>query len=86
MNDIPSTLTSLIESAKRLEAEVGRLHRENQRLNDRRSNRKKLTLREVQNIRELNQRTGWTQKQIAEAFDINPATVSRIVRKIYWQK
>jgi DNA-binding NarL/FixJ family response regulator len=86
MSDVGATIAQLVESARELEAEVGRLHRENQRLRDTRSNRKKLTVREVENIRELNRRTGWTQKQIAEAFGVNPATVSRIVRNQYWRQ
>lgn len=48
------------------------------------SNQKKLTKREVARIREL-KRNGFTQKQIADIFDCNPATVSRIIRGIYWR-
>lgn len=48
-----------------------------------RSNAKKLTADEVAGIRRLHQRSALSQREIAEAFDVNPATVSRIVRGIY---
>ncbi|HVV11617.1 hypothetical protein [Amycolatopsis sp.] len=50
-----------------------------------RTNQKRLTQREAGRIRELHATGEWTQKALAEAFDINPATVSRIVRGIYWK-
>ncbi|MDP7733686.1 DNA-binding protein [Mycobacterium paragordonae] len=46
------------------------------------TNRKKLTAREVHSIREL-RRSGFNQASIAQIYDINPATVSRIVRGQY---
>lgn len=46
-------------------------------------NRKKLTKREVELIRGL-RRSGSTQRDLAVMFEVNPATVSRIVRGIYW--
>lgn len=48
-----------------------------------RSNAKKLTADEVSSIRRLHQRSSMNQREIAESFDVNPATVSRIVRGIY---
>lgn len=48
------------------------------------SNQKKLTKREVARIREL-KRNGFTQKQIADIFDVHPVTISRIVRGLYWK-
>jgi DNA-binding NarL/FixJ family response regulator len=59
-----------------------RLRQENSRLKSKSTNRKKLSQREVNSIRELH-RNGWSQKAIADSYDINPATVSRIVRGIY---
>ena len=56
------------------------LKRENDELAH--SNRKKLGPEEVQGIRTL-KRLGWTNKSIAETYDVNPATVSRIIRGIY---
>ena len=49
-----------------------------------RPNRHKLTTREVSMIRDL-KRSGATNREIADAYDINPATVSRIVRGIYYR-
>lgn len=46
-------------------------------------NQPKLTDRQVREIRWLKSNTKASQKEIAEAYDINPATVSRIVRGIY---
>lgn len=50
-----------------------------------RANRKKLTKQEVHTIRELS-RSGLSNREIADTFDINPATVSRIVRGLYHRK
>ena len=47
-----------------------------------RPNRPKLSTRDVSNIKDL-KRSGYTQADIAEIYDINPATVSRIVRGAY---
>jgi len=47
-------------------------------------NRPKLTKAEVENIRAL-RRSGYSQREIAEIYDINPATVSRIVRGQYYK-
>lgn len=48
----------------------------------RNSNRKKLSDAEVRAIRAA-ARGGAPNSQIAEAYDLNPATVSRIVRGLY---
>ncbi len=48
------------------------------------SNQKKLTRREADRIRDL-KRNGFSQRAIADIFDISPVTVSRIVRGIYWK-
>lgn len=56
---------------------------ENRRLREQTDNRKKLTKPEVNRIRSLHA-NGWTQREIATAFDINPSTASRIVRGFYW--
>jgi DNA-binding NarL/FixJ family response regulator len=49
------------------------------------SNRPKLTDREVRSIRAMH-RKGVTQHEIADIYDIHNATVSRIVRGIYHRK
>ena len=46
------------------------------------NNRKKLTHKEVRTIREM-YRDGYTQRELAVIYDVNPATVSRIIRKVY---
>lgn len=45
-------------------------------------NRKRLSDRDVKDIRALH-RKGIQQAEIATIYDVNPATVSRIVRRIY---
>ncbi|AHB31906.1 helix-turn-helix DNA-binding domain protein [Mycobacterium phage Archetta] len=49
------------------------------------ASRPKLSPGEVSSIREL-YRAGLSQKAIADTYDVNPATVSRIVRGIYHAK
>lgn len=50
-----------------------------------RPNAKKLTDREVSEIRDMKRR-GWTNVEIATTFDVNRATISRIVRGQYHKK
>ena len=47
------------------------------------TNRKKLSASEVRTLRMMH-RAGSTQAALADRFSINPATVSRIVRGIYF--
>ncbi len=47
------------------------------------NNQKKLTDREVKEIRNLARTSDLTQREIADCYDINSATVSRIVRSVY---
>jgi hypothetical protein len=46
------------------------------------NNQKKLNLREVSRMREMH-RIGYSQAELASIYDVNPATVSRIVRGVY---
>lgn len=46
------------------------------------NNRKKLSKKEADEIRRLH-RTGVSQTELADIYDVNRATVSRIVRNIY---
>jgi DNA invertase Pin-like site-specific DNA recombinase len=48
------------------------------------NNRPKLTKRDVLLIRQM-KRNGETQAAIAEVFDVNRSTVSRIIRGQYWR-
>lgn len=45
-------------------------------------NKPKLTKREARDIREMH-RLGTTQRELAEMYDVNPATISRTVRGVY---
>lgn len=47
------------------------------------TNRKKLNASEVRTLRMMH-RAGSTQAELADRFSVNPATVSRIVRGIYF--
>lgn len=85
MTDIKSTVSNLMTAAMALESEVTRLQAENAKLTAGPDNRKKLTAREVGEIRRLNRTTSLNQRELADAFDVNPATVSRIVRNLYWK-
>lgn len=49
------------------------------------NNNRKLTEREVREIRE-HSRMGWKNADLARAFDVNPATISRIIRGQYHKK
>lgn len=58
------------------------LLRENEKLRDASNNGKKLGPGEVRRMRQWHA-DGWKQSTLADAFDVNPATVSRIVRGLY---
>lgn len=79
------TLSDLDNLFGELKSEITNLRQENAKLRGERSNRKKLSPREVSGIRSLWTRSGMSQRQIADVYDVNPATVSRIVRNIYWK-
>ncbi|WP_030095330.1 helix-turn-helix domain-containing protein [Mycobacteroides chelonae] len=68
-------LTELKAENARLRGELDALKKPN--------NRKKLTVGEVNFIRLMYRNRGFNQREIADIYDINPATVSRIVRRIY---
>ncbi|WP_142395313.1 helix-turn-helix domain-containing protein [Mycobacterium avium] len=48
-----------------------------------RPNKKKLTKREVAEIRRLGRTTGMSQRELADIYDINKATVCRILKGVY---
>ncbi|ASR77150.1 HTH DNA binding protein [Mycobacterium phage MyraDee] len=78
--------TTIAEFCKALDvvlAENDRLSREIAALKaNPANNRKKLGKRDADTIRQM-KRAGFTQREIAASFDVNPATVSRIIRGIY---
>lgn len=45
-------------------------------------NKRKLSAREVQDIRAAH-RGGMSQKDLADSYEVNPATISRTVRGLY---
>ncbi|AGK87522.1 HTH DNA binding protein [Mycobacterium phage HINdeR] len=49
-----------------------------------RSNRKKLSEKDAQHIREL-KRAGYTQADIAAVYDVHPSTIGRIVAGVYYR-
>ena len=52
------------------------------KLNDGHRNAKKLSAKDVNRLRGM-YRNGSTQAELAQVFDLNPATVSRTVRGLY---
>lgn len=48
------------------------------------SNQKKLTRREADRIRDL-KRNGLTHQAIADIFDVNRSTITRIINRTYWK-
>lgn len=73
-------LTEVFKENNALRAEVAELKLMN---GPARTNKKKLTKREVAEIRRLGRTTGMTQRELAEIYDINQATVSRILKGVY---
>lgn len=73
-------LTEVFKENNALRAEVAELKLMN---GPARTNKKKLTKREVAEIRRLGRTTGMSQRELAEIYDINQATVSRILKGVY---
>jgi DNA-binding NarL/FixJ family response regulator len=82
-----------VEAAKQLVEGIVALIDENERLrkqisagstSSQRSNKKKLTKRDVSMMRDL-KRLGASNQELAVAYDVHHATVSRTVRGIYWK-
>lgn len=69
-------LRELMDDNRRLRGRVEEL--ESKELD----NKRKLSRREVQDIRDA-YRGGMRQKDLADAYQVNPATISRTVRGIY---
>ena len=83
MIDADKAVNTLLQTAADLADEVRRLRQENQRL--RSANRKTLTSKDVRDIRDLYRRGAFNQRRLSEMFDVNPSTISRIVRGHYWK-
>jgi DNA-binding MarR family transcriptional regulator len=83
MTDMPT----FVQLVKEIDALIRERDELKQRLEtvDGPTNQKKLTTREVTQIRDLWRSTANTQRDIAEIYDVNPSTVSRIIRGQYWK-
>lgn len=83
-----TTFTMDIDDYFALIAEVERLTEANKKLKlqirQQPSNTKKLTKSEVSQIRDLN-RKGYKVNELADIFDVNHSTISRIVKHVYWK-
>lgn len=86
LENVQKHVTDIQTSLYHLTGEVQKLRDENAKLRGRNDNRKKLTESEVKRIRTLYGTTSLNQKAIADTFDVNPATVSRILRGKYHAK
>lgn len=71
------TVSELIEYIEKLE-------NENLDLRKKTDNRRKLDERDAARIRKLHSENNWTQAELAEAFNVNDGTISRIIRGIYY--
>lgn len=78
MVDLESmTLGEIEDYVESLESEIKTLRKKT-------DNTKKLDLRDAQRIRRLYETRDLTQQDLAEMFDVNDATISRIVRNKYY--
>lgn len=90
INNLQYALADMAGKAKTLEdqnrALVARnteLSVEVQRIPSRVDNSPKLTSADVRRMRDEYRRTSMSQRELADVYDVNPATVSRIVRGKY---
>lgn len=47
--------------------------------------RRKLTADNVDDIRHLYRHCGWSQKQLAEQFNVSQGHISKVIRKLQWK-
>lgn len=83
MTDLP-TFVKLVKEIDALVKERDELRQQVARFEEP-DNIKKLSEREATEIRNLARVSHMTQREIAESYDVNPSTVSRIVRGMYWK-
>lgn len=78
---------ALVELGAALEADnnalIGQVHRLMSKTEAAGSNSKKLTPADVRRMRAEYRTTSLNQKALADIYEVNPATVSRIVRGVY---
>lgn len=75
--DVVDAINTLLIQNLELKLEVERLTFEKQ------GNRPKLSDSEVKRIRYMKREGAFSNVQLADMFDVNPGTISRIVRNIY---
>lgn len=71
------TVAEIHEYVENLEQEIKDLRKKT-------DNRKKLDERDAARIRQLWDSGNWTQAELGHAFNVNDATINRIVRGIYY--
>ena len=76
----------LVETLTKLQDilhENERLKKENDALKAKTDNRKKLTKKEAAEIRRLYRTTGYSQRELADVYDVHRATIGRIISRVY---
>jgi ribosome-binding protein aMBF1 (putative translation factor) len=61
------------------------LERENRELRRKTDNSRRLDERDAQRIRTMYGSGKWKQADLADVFNVNPGTISRIVNNHYWK-
>ncbi|MGW1739982.1 helix-turn-helix domain-containing protein [Nocardia sp. NPDC001965] len=82
MIDTGELLASLTQISELVE-ENERLRQENQQLKSKPSNQKKLSPKEVAEIRRLYRTARSSYRELAGIYDVHPATIGRIIQRVY---
>lgn len=79
---------ALSEGAQKIIGELAAILEEKERtisqLKAKGDNRKKLSPIEARRIRSMHSTGNYSQRELADSFDVNPVTVSRIIRGSYY--
>lgn len=78
-------LAALLKDIDDLVKERDELRKQLEAYKEERNNRKKLSQREVTEIRHLARASDMSQHEIAECYDVSGPTISRIIRNVYWK-
>ena len=84
-SNLSTRIGELIAELHIEKSRAAKLEEEIEGLRVKTDNRKKLSARDVFQIRKLHS-NGMTQREIAAHYVVNPATVSRVVRGVYYGK
>ncbi|MGW0245104.1 hypothetical protein ACWDYH_00540 [Nocardia goodfellowii] len=79
----PFTREELVVMVEAQAAHISNLEAELSELRRKTDNRKKLTPRDVGLIRRLGRTSGCTHQELADSFEVNRATISRILNGVY---